>query len=58
MGGMRTLGSNTGARLIVYGDDALSVLPQTFMVALGEGLGDEGKDCWIASIEVKVDYLH
>jgi hypothetical protein len=53
---MRTLGGNAGAPLTVYGQRALDVLPHSFTIEIGEGLGDGGNDCWIASFEVEISY--
>lgn len=50
---MRTLGGNTGAVLTVYGNLSLMVLPTSFGIDIGEGLGLNGADCWVCHFEAE-----
>lgn len=38
-----------GAPLVIGGQDVMHVLPDTPGIAVGEGLGAGGRDCWIAT---------
>ena len=55
---MRTLGSNVGASLLIYGQLSLSVLPNSFGIQIGEGLGNGGKDCWLCFFTADVTYIN
>ena len=55
---MRTLAGNPGAGLIVYGQTVKHVLPQSYSITMGEGLGDNGNDCYLAFFEVVVGFTH
>jgi hypothetical protein len=42
----------------VFGQNALSVLPGSFGVDEGEGLGLNGRDCWICHFEVVIPWTN
>jgi hypothetical protein len=53
---MRTLAGAGGAILTIYNQQALHVLPHSFSITIGEGLGDNGRDCWLASFELDIAF--
>lgn len=55
---MSTLGGTGGAQLTIRGQSAIHVLPSSFNTILGEGLGLNGRDCWICSFEVNIPWTN
>lgn len=45
-----------GATLTIHGVSSISVLPDSFNTQIGEGLGTGGRDCWLCSFEVTIQW--
>jgi hypothetical protein len=55
---LSSLGSAGGAVLTIHGTSSIHVLPDSFNTQLGEGLGTQGRDCWLCSFEIEVPWTH
>lgn len=43
-------------QIFVQGTQAMSVFPESFGIELGEGLGTQGRDCWVAHFTVSLPW--
>jgi hypothetical protein len=55
---MNTLSPGGGAQLFIEGQDAVHVLPEDFGLEEGEGLGLNGRDCWMAHFTVSIPWTN
>jgi hypothetical protein len=47
-----------GAQLWIEGTPAIHVLPESFSVDEGEGLGLNGRDCWVCMFTVSIPFTN
>jgi hypothetical protein len=55
---MSSIGGTGGTSFAIHGESSIHVLPESFDLQLGEGLGAGGRDCIICAFAVSVPWLN
>lgn len=55
---LSSLNPDGGAVLQIHGTNSIHALPDDFNTQIGEGLGTNGRDCWMCSFTVEVPWTN
>ena len=58
MDALNSIRSTAAPQIFVQGTQAIQVLPESLGIELGDGLGQNGRDCWIAHFTISLPWTY